>query len=117
MILKVEPSDFSLAQTSELDVSLTISNAKKQEIEILFPDNQRLEILTKDSSGNVLSRWSEDRVFDPQEGFTELNPNESVIYAEHITTSKMKAGQTYTIEASLANQEGFTTSVTVSPKP
>jgi hypothetical protein len=117
MILTVDPSDFSLAQTSELDVSLKISNARKHEIELTYPDNQRLEILTKDASGNVVSRWSEDRAFDPQEGFTEINPDEYVIYAEHITTAKMKAGQTYTIEASLANQEGYTTSVTVTPKP
>jgi hypothetical protein len=117
MTLTIDPSDFSLSQTSELDVSLRISNAKKHEIEFLFPDNQRLEILTKDSSGAIVSRWSEDRAFDPQEGFTEINPAESVIYAEHISTAKMKAGETYTIEASLANQEGYTTSVTVTPKP
>jgi 4-hydroxy-tetrahydrodipicolinate synthase len=71
----------------------------------------------KDSSGNVVSRWSEDRAFDRQEGFTEINPDEYVIYAEHISTAKMKAGQTYTIEASLANQEGFTTSTRVTPRP
>jgi len=117
MTLTVDPSDFSLAQTSELDVSLKISNARKHEIELTYPDNQRLEILIKDSSGNVVSRWSEDRAFDQQEGFTEINPNEYVIYAERVSTSKMKAGQSYSIEASLANQEGYTTSVTVTPRP
>ena len=117
MTLKVDPADFSLGQTSELDVSLKISNARKHEIEILFPDNQRLEILTKDSSGKIVNRWSEDRAFDPQEGFTEINPDEYVIYAERIPTSRMKAGETYTIEASLANQEGYTTSATVTPRP
>jgi hypothetical protein len=117
MTLKIDPSDFSLSQTPELDVSVRISNARKHEIEILFPDNQRLEVLTKDSSGNVVNRWSEDRAFDPREGFTEINPGEYVIYAERIPTAKMKAGQTYTIEASLANQEGYTTSATVTPRP
>ena len=117
MTLVINPSEFSLAQTSDLDVTLKISNARKHEIEFLFPDNQRLEILTKDSTGAIVSRWSEDRAFDPQEGFTEINPEESVIYAEHLSTAKMKAGETYTIEASLANQEGYTTSVTVTPKP
>lgn len=117
MILTVDPSDFSLAQTSQLDVSLKVSNARKQEIELLFPDNQRLEILTKDSSGNVVGRWSEDRAFEQQEGFTEINPAEYVNYAERIPTAKMKAGETYTIEASLANQEGYTATATVTPKP
>ncbi len=117
MTLTVDPSDISLSQTSELDVSLKISNARKHEIELTYPDNQRLEILIKDSSGNVVSRWSEDRAFDRQEGFTEINPDEYVIYAEHISTGKMKAGENYTIEASLANQEGFTTSTRVTPRP
>jgi Intracellular proteinase inhibitor len=117
MTLTVDPSEFSLAQTSELDVSLKISNVRKHEIELSYPDNQRLEILIKDPSGNVVSRWSEDRAFDQQEGFTEINPDEFVIYAERISTAKMKAGQTYTIEASLANQEGYTTSVPVTPRP
>jgi len=89
----------------------------KHEIELLFPDNQRLEILTKDSSGNIVNRWSQDRAFDPQEGFTEINPDEYVLYAERIPTSKMKAGETYTIEASLANQEGYISTATVTPRP
>lgn len=117
MTLVIDPSDFSLAQTPELDVSLKISNARKHEVELLFPDNQRLEILTKNSSGAMVNRWSEDRAFDPQEGFTEINPNEYVIYAERIPTAKMKAGETYTIEASLANQEGYSTTATVKPRP
>lgn len=117
MTLTVDPVDFSLAQTSELDVSVRISNSRKHEIELLFPDNQRLEILTKDSSGNIVSRWSEDRTFDPQEGFTEINPEEYVLFAERIPTAKMKAGETYTIEASLANQEGYTETLKVTPKP
>jgi hypothetical protein len=117
MVLKVDPSDFSLAQTPELDVSLRISNARKQEIELLYPDNQRLEVITRDAAGNVINRWSEDRAFDPNEGFVAINPDEYVIYAEKIQTSKMKPGETYTVEASLANQQGYTVSGTVTVKP
>lgn len=117
MVLNVDPSDFSLAQTPELDVSLKISNARKQEIELLYPDNQRLEVVTKDDSGNVVNRWSEDRVFDQHEGFVAINPEEFVIYAEKIRTSRMKPGQTYTVEASLANQQGYTAVKTVTVKP
>jgi hypothetical protein len=117
MTLTVEPSAFSLSQTPELDVSLKLSNARKQEIELLYPNNQRLEVLTKDSTGNIISRWSEDRAFDPYEGFVAINPDEFIIYAERISTAKMKAGETYTIEASLANQEGYTSTTTVTPQP
>jgi len=117
LVLTVEPSEFSLALTPELDVSLKITNAKKQEIEITYPNDQRLEVVTKDSAGNVIARWSEDRAFDPREGFVAINPEEFVIYAERVPTTKMKAGETYTIEASLAGQEGYTTAAKVTPKP
>ncbi len=117
MTLSVEPSDFSLSQTSELDVSLRVSNPTKQEIELIYPNDQRLEVVTKDASGTVIGRWSEDRVFDPMLGFVEVNPEEYVLYAEKIPTSKMKAGETYTIEASLAGQEGYSTSAKVTPRP
>jgi hypothetical protein len=117
MVLSVEPSAFSLSQTPELDVSVKISNARKHEIEILYPNDQRLEVVTKDAAGIVIGRWSEDRAFQPTKGFVEINPEEFIIYAERIPTSRMKAGETYTIEASLANQEGYTATATVTPQP
>ena len=117
MSLTVEPSQFSIADHPDLSVSLRISNSQRQEIELLYPSDQRLEILTKDSTGAVVGRWSEDRAFDPMEGFTEINPAEFVIYSEKIPTTAMKAGETYTIEASLAGQKGYTTSTTVTPLP
>ncbi len=117
MFLTVDPPEFSIANHPDLTVSLKISNSKRQEIELLYPTDQRLEILTKDSLGNVICRWSQDRIFDPMEGFTEINPAEFVVYSEKIPTSAMKPGETYTIEASLAGQEGYTTSTTVTPLP
>ena len=115
LILTVEPSQFSLAQTSELEVTLRISNAAKHEFEIQYPDNQRLEILVKDPQGNVVSRWSQDRAFDPREGFVEVNPKEFISYTERLSTTGMKAGVPYTIEASLAHQEGYTVAKSVTP--
>lgn len=117
MVLTVEPQDFSLSQQSELDVTLKVSNPEKETIEFIYPNEQRLEVLTKDSAGNVIGRWSEDRSFDPMEGFTAVNPVEFVAYSERIPTARMKAGETYTIEASLSGQEGYSASVQVTPRP
>jgi hypothetical protein len=117
LYLTVSPTDFSLAQVSELEVTLKISNAEKKAIELLYPDNQRLEILAKDPSGNVVARWSQDRVFDHIEGFVAVNPEEYIVYSETLSTSGMKPGVVYTIEVSLAGQEGYTTRTTVKPTP
>jgi len=117
MLLTVEPTDFSLSERSEIDVTLRISNSQKQMIELLYPTNQRLEILTKDPAGNVVGRWSQDRIFDALEGFVAINPSEFVVYSEKIPTAAMKAGEKYIIEASLAGPSGYTTSIQVTPKP
>lgn len=117
MKLTLSPSSFSLAQTSELDVILKLTNARKHELEILYPNNQRLEILTKDSSGNIVNRWSQDRAFEHTEGFVAVNPEEFISYTEKISTTGMKAGETYTIEVSIANQQGFVATTTVTPQP
>ena len=117
MILTVEPTDFSLAERSEIDVTLKVSNPERDTISLIYPTDQRLEILTKDALGNVIGRWSEDRNFDPMEGFVAINTGEFVSYFEKIPTKGMKAGETYTIEASLATQAGYTTNVQVTPRP
>jgi hypothetical protein len=115
LYLTVSPSDFSLAQVSELDVTLKISNEEKKAIELLYPDNQRLEILVKDPSDKVVSRWSQDRVFDRFEGFVAVNPQEFIVYSEKLSTSGMKPGEVYTVEVSVAGQEGYTTRATIKP--
>jgi len=116
LLLKVEPSQFSLATTPEIDVSLRVSNSQRQVIELLYPNDQRLEILVKDSNDTVISRWSEDRSFDQREGFVAINPAEYIIYSEKLGTSSLKAGETYTIEASLSGQEGYKTTTTITPQ-
>ena len=117
MLLTVEPSQFSIADHPDLTITLRLSNSQRREIELLYPTDQRLEIVTKDSSGTVINRWSEDRTFDPVEGFTEINPAEFIVYSEKLSTTSMKAGETYTIEVSVADQKGYTTSTTVTPLP
>ena len=117
LLLSVEPSDFSLSSCGEIDVTLKVSNSRRETLSLVYPNEQRLEIITKSPSGNVIGRWSEDRAFDPMEGFVAINPAEFVVYTEKIPTRAMKAGETYTIEASLAGQEGYTASTTITPRP
>lgn len=117
MLLTVEPAQFSIANHPDLSISLKVSNTRRQEVELLYPNDQRLEIITKDSTGAVINRWSQDRAFDPVEGFVAINPAEFVVYSEKIPTTSMKAGETYTIEVSLTGQQGYSASTTITPLP
>ena len=117
IVLTADPVDFSLSNTPEIGISLKLSNQKRHEIELLYPSDQRLEILTKDPSGTVIAKWSEDRSFETKEGFVEVNPLEYVAYSERMPTAKMKAGVTYTIETSLSGQKEYLAQISITPRP
>ena len=80
-----------------------------------FSTNQRIDILVKNENGKVITRWSEDRSFDPIPGLVAINPDESVVYTEKIPTTMMKDGETYTLEVSLVDQQGYTLSQQIMP--
>lgn len=112
----VEPALFSIPENSELSVTLKITNDKKDLIMFHFPTNQRLEIVVTDDQKKILSRWSQDRSFDPTDDTIVINPKESIFYTEKISTIGMQDGKTYNIEVSLVNQPEYIISTTVTPQ-
>ncbi len=113
----VEPALFSATEDSELSITLKITNDKKDLIMFHFPTNQRLEIVVTDDQKKILSRWSQDRSFDPADDTVVINPKESIFYTEKIFTTGMQDGKSYTLEVSLVNQPEYTISTTVTPQP
>jgi len=111
----VEPALFSVTENSELSVTLKITNDKKEMIMLHFPTNQRLEIVVKDEFGKIVSRWSQDRSFDPTDDTVVINPQESIFYTEKISTTGMENGKSYTLDVSLANQSEYLVSQVVTP--
>jgi hypothetical protein len=114
--LAVDPQDFVVNDQRELDVTYTIRNHSKNMTRLEFPTSQRIEILTKSSSGQVVDRWSDDRAFQREEGIVVINPHERIEYQEKIPTREMRAGAIYNIEASMAAQPDYNAEKTVSPR-
>ena len=114
--LKVEPDAFHLQDRRELNVTYSIFNNTKNLSRIEYPTSQRIEILTYDSQGKVIDRWSDDHSFTKQEGIVILNPHERIEYQEKIPTREMKVGETYKIEATVASEPNFLSKQTVSAK-
>ncbi|KAB2644261.1 MAG: hypothetical protein DVB29_03080 [Verrucomicrobia bacterium] len=104
----VEPIFFSLSETPQLHVSFKVTNNTKKVLFLDFSTNQRLEILLKEQSGMVITRWSEDRSFDSIASVVIINPKESVVYTETIPTLGMKKGVPYNIEVSLVGHPEYT---------
>lgn len=113
--LTVEPATFSLDDRREVTVTYTVFNRTQRLIKLDFPTAQRIEILVRDGGGKIIERWSDDRAFADVSGVVMINPGERIQYEERIATRDMQPGQTYTIEASLANNGEFTKTATVRP--
>jgi hypothetical protein len=115
--LTVEPEQFSLADRRELDVTYTVKNQTKKIMRLDYPTTQRVEILTSDSNGQVIDRWSDDRSFEATEGIVFINPGERIEYNEKVPTRDMKADATYTITGEVSANPGFEATQAVSPAP
>ncbi len=105
--LVLEPEAPKLSDSREVSVDYAIRNNSSRMARLDFPTSQRLEILTKNSAGTVIDRWSDDRSFQPQEGIVIINPNERIEYREKIPTRDMKPGETYEVEAMLKTDPDF----------
>ena len=113
--LAVEPAQFSLEDRREITVTFSVENKTGHLVKLDFPTSQRIEILVRDPNGKVIDKWSDDRAFADVSGVVMINPEERIQYEEKISTRDMQPGQTYTIEASLANNPEFTKTAIVTP--
>ncbi|MBE2204518.1 MAG: hypothetical protein IAE94_09300 [Chthoniobacterales bacterium] len=114
--LQVDPSSFSLQDRREVNVTYSIRNNTKKLSRLEYPTTQRIDILTYDSKGIVVDRWSDDRAFQPEEGIVIINPKERIEYQEKIPTREMKAGETYRIETFTTGSEKFQSTKPITPQ-
>ena len=114
--LTLDPADPSLSDAREVNVGYSIHNTSNRMARLDFPTTQRIEILTKNSAGAVIDRWSDDRSFQPQEGIVVINPNERIEYREKISTRDMRQGQTYEVEAMLKTDPDFRLQKPLTPR-
>ena len=103
LVLTVEvPSEpVKLAEVRQLPVRVNLTNRGERAVELVFPTEQRIEILLHDFSGRVVTRWSDNRAFAEQVGTLLINPGEHVEYSETIATRELVPGKVFTVEATL----------------
>ncbi len=103
LILTVElPSEqLKLSEVRQLPVHILLTNRGDRAVELFFPTEQRIEILLRDASGEVVTRWSDNRAFEEKPGTLLINPNEHVEYSETIATRELVPGRVFTVEVVL----------------
>jgi hypothetical protein len=90
-----------LAEVRQLPVTVRLTNVGKRAVELSFPTEQRIEILLHDSSGRIVTRWSENRAFSSTPGMVLINPDEHLEYAETIATRELSPGRVFTVEVTM----------------
>ena len=103
LLLAVElPSEpVKLSEVRQLPVHVILTNRGERAVEMTFPTEQRIEILLRDSTGRVVTRWSDNRAFAEQIGTLLINPREHVDYFETIATRELESGKVFTVEATV----------------
>ena|SRR5436190_14516988 len=87
-----------LSEVRQLHVKALLSNIGSSPVAIDFPTSQRIDIQLLDAAGQILTRWSENRVFAEEIGNLLINPHEQIVYDETIATRELQPGRVYTAE-------------------
>ena len=101
LTVQLPPEPVKLSEVRQLPVHVTLTNRGDRAAELSFPSEQRIEILLRDSTGRIVTRWSENRAFAEQVGTLLINPGEHVEYSETIATRELVPGKVFTVEVTM----------------
>ncbi|MDQ2868630.1 MAG: BsuPI-related putative proteinase inhibitor [Verrucomicrobiota bacterium] len=87
-----------LSEVRQMRVRAVLSNISGAATTLDFPTEQRIEIQLLNPVGEVLTKWSDNRVFAQQNGTLVVNPGENIVYEEGIATRELAPGKVYTVE-------------------
>lgn len=87
-----------LSEVRQMRVKAVLSNIGGSATTLDFPTAQRVEIQLLNPAGEVLTKWSDNRVFAEENGTLVVNPGENIVYEEGIATRELAPGKVYTVE-------------------
>jgi hypothetical protein len=101
--LQISPETVKLSEVRQLEIKLIVSNQDKRTAVLDFPTDQRIEIYLLNSTGSILTRWSENHAIKTTPGTVLINPGEHVEYNETIATRDLTPNRVFTVEAFFPN--------------
>jgi hypothetical protein len=96
--LDLSPQPVKLSEVRLLEVKVTLTNMSKHPIELQFPNEQRIEIYLSNSTGRVLTKWSDNHAFAEKTGSILINPDEHIEYNEKIATRELSPNTVFIAE-------------------
>jgi hypothetical protein len=96
--LEVSGEAVRLSEVRQLHIRARLINLGVYPVSLDFPTSQRIDIQLLNATGQILTRWSENRAFGEEPGSLLVNPHEQVLYEETIATRELQPGKVYTVE-------------------
>ncbi len=101
LVVQLPPEPIKLPEMRQLPVTVSLVNRGDRAVELSFQTDQRIEILLHDAAGRVVTRWSDNRAFQPTPATILINPNEHLEYSETIATRELSPGRVFTVEVTV----------------
>ncbi len=98
MEIVLSPVPVKLSEVRQLGVKATLTNRSKRPITLDFPDEQRIEIFLRNSTGTVLTKWSDNHAFAETPGTVVINSQEHIEYNETIATRDLAPNKVFIAE-------------------
>src|SRR6476619_4408403 len=76
--LQITPQTVKLSEVRQLSVKVTLTNLYKRTVTLDFPTTQRIEIYLTNSTGEVLTKWSENHAIAEQPKTLLITPSERI---------------------------------------
>ena len=96
--LQISPQPVRLSEVRQLEVKVLVNNAGDHLVNLEFPTDQRIEVQLLDSSGAVLTKWSDNHAIKETPASILINPGEHIEYKELIATRDLTPGKVFTAE-------------------
>jgi hypothetical protein len=96
--LQITPQTVKLSEVRQLNVKLSLANLSKRPVTLDFPTSQRIEIYLMNSTGEVLTKWSENHAIVEKRATILINPGERIEYNEPISTRELTPNKVFIAE-------------------
>ena len=96
--LQITPQTVKLSEVRQLNVKLSLANLSKRPVTLDFQTSQRIEIYLMNSTGEVLTKWSENHAIVEKPATILINPGERIEYNETISTRELTPNKVFIAE-------------------
>ena len=96
--LQIRPQPVKLSEVRQLEVKVTLTTLANKPTTLDFTNDQRIEIYLRNSTEQILTKWSDNHAMKEIPGTLVINPLENIEYKETIATRDLAPNKVYIAE-------------------